>query len=212
LPSHDRIVTANSSSARAADAIVAAVQQRVTGRGYPLLVALDGGSGAGKSTLTAAVAKELAATVVDGDDFYAGGTAAEWDARSPAANADQCMDWRRLRAEALEPLLGGQTAMWHPYDWNEGGGLLPTMKTCKPSSVVILDGAYSTRPQLEDLVRLAILVDAPAEERRRRVVARDSPLDEAWFARWDAAEQHYFTRVRPPARFDLVVSTAPDPR
>jgi uridine kinase len=186
---------------------VAAVRTRAARVGTPLLVALDGGSGTGKSTLAAAVGGHLAAAIVDGDDFYAGGTAAEWDARSPAANADHCIDWRRLRSEALEPLLHGRAASWHPYDWRPGGGLLPTMRTCEPSEVVILDGAYSARPELADLVGLAVLVDAPAAERRNRVIARDSPMDETWFARWDAAERHYFTAVRPPAEFDLVVST-----
>ncbi len=74
--------------------------------------------------------------------------------------------------------------------------------------MVILDGAYSARPELDDLVGLAVLVDVPPEERRRRVLARDSPMDETWFARWDAAERFYFTHIRPAATFDLVVTTS----
>jgi uridine kinase len=198
----------DSASAQDVRAIVAVVRAEVARAGCPLLVALDGGSGAGKSTLAAAVGAQLRAAIVDGDDFYAGGTAAEWDARTPAANADHCIDWRRLRSEALEPLLRGCTASWHPYDWRPGGGLLPALTTCDPSPVVVLDGAYSARPELDDLVGLAVLVDVPADERRSRVMARESPMDETWFARWDAAERHYFTHVRPGARFDLVVSTA----
>jgi uridine kinase len=198
----------NSANDRAAAAVTSAMEERRAARGAPLLVALDGHSGAGKSTLAALVAGRLAVTVVDGDDFYAGGTAAEWDARSPAANADHCIDWRRLRSEALEPLLHGRAASWHPYDWRPGGGLLPAMTTCEASEVLILDGAYSARPELGDLVGLAVLVDVPPAERRRRVVARESPMDETWFARWDAAERHYFSRVRPPAWFHLVVSTS----
>ncbi len=200
-------MTSDFVSAAAVATIVAAVRARAALGGTPLLVALDGGSGAGKSTLAAGAGRQLEAAVVDGDDFYAGGTAAQWDARSPAANSDHCIDWRRLRSEALEPLLLGRVASWHPYDWRPGGGLLPTRQTCQPAEVVILDGAYSTRPELTDLVGLAVLIDAPADERRRRVMARESPMDETWFARWDAAERHYFTNVRPPARFDLVVST-----
>ncbi len=201
-------MTANPATASGAAVIESAVRQRLPGRGAPLLVALDGGSGAGKSTVAGALAELFSATVVDGDDFYAGGTSVEWDARTPAANADHCIDWHRLRAEALEPLLGGVSATWHPYDWNGPGGLLATTRTCQPSSVVILDGAYSSRPELADLLGLAILVDAPAGERHRRVVGRDSPMDDSWFARWDAAERYYFTYIRPASAFDLVVSSA----
>ena len=53
----------------------------------PILVAIDGGSGAGKSTFARRVGDELGAAVIDGDDFYAGGTAEEWDAMSAAEKA-----------------------------------------------------------------------------------------------------------------------------
>jgi uridine kinase len=52
-------------------------------RQNPLLVAIDGRSGAGKSTLADAVAAELDAAVIRGDDFNAGRSSAEWDAMSP---------------------------------------------------------------------------------------------------------------------------------
>jgi hypothetical protein len=35
-------------------------------------------------------------------------TDAEWDARSAPQRADHALDWRRLRSEALEPLLAGK--------------------------------------------------------------------------------------------------------
>jgi cytidylate kinase len=57
----------------------------------PVLVAIDGGSGAGKSTLALEVGRRIGAAVIDGDDFYAGGTAAEWDAMSPGGKASHCM-------------------------------------------------------------------------------------------------------------------------
>ncbi|MGI8518644.1 MAG: hypothetical protein ACR2ME_09970, partial [Acidimicrobiia bacterium] len=50
----------------------------------PFIVAIDGRSGAGKSTLALALAAQTGATVINGDDFYSGGTAAEWDAMPPA--------------------------------------------------------------------------------------------------------------------------------
>ena len=39
-----------------------------------VLVALDGRSGAGKSTLAGQVGAQVGALVIDGDDFYRGGT------------------------------------------------------------------------------------------------------------------------------------------
>ena len=78
----------------ATERIVAAIRQRLHGRERPLLVALDGGSGAGKSTLAAIIAREVAATVIGADDFFAAErTPAEWDAS-------------RLRRERQELSIG----------------------------------------------------------------------------------------------------------
>ena len=92
----------------------------------PILVALDGRSAAGKSTLAAVVAPLVGAVVIDGDDFYSGGTAETWDAMSAAEKASHCMDWRRQRP-VLEKLARGEVATWHPYDWEaDDGSLAPT--------------------------------------------------------------------------------------
>jgi uridine kinase len=182
--------------------------------GRPLLVAIDGGSGSGKSTLAAAVAAELNAPIVPGDDFFAAViTDTEWDAMSPSGRAAAAIDWRRLRKEALEPLLAGRVASWHPFDFAAGtrpDGTYPMsvdVVTRQPAPVIVLEGAYSTRPELADLIDLAVLVDIPIEERRRRLVDREeTSFREAWHARWDAAEDHYFSQIRPPSAFDIVVT------
>jgi para-aminobenzoate synthetase len=79
-----------------------------------------------------------------------------------------------------------------------------------PATVLILDGVYSARPELRDLVDLAVLVEAADERvRRRRLLTREGEaFMSAWHALWDEAEDHYFSRVRPRASFDLVVAAA----
>ena len=78
----------------------------------------------------------------------------------------------------------------------------------QPSPVILLDGAYSTQPALADLIDLSVLVDAPLDLRHRRLAAReDQHFIAAWHVRWDAAEEYYFTHVRPKASFDMVVTT-----
>jgi uridine kinase len=180
---------------------------RKTSGNAPFLVALDGRSGAGKSTLARQLAAELGATVVEGDDFYAGGSEAEWDARSAAEKAALCIDWRRLRSEALEPLLAGSPATWHPYDFETGAAQAPHTRSAQPTSVIILDGVYSGRPELADLVDLAVLVELEEGERRARLAKRESEYFlREWFGRWDEGEQYYFSVTRPPASFNIVVS------
>ncbi len=190
----------------AASALAGHIRRIGSDRPGPILVALDGRSAAGKSTLAATVAPLVKAMVIDGDDFYSGGTAATWDAMSAAEKASHCMDWRRQRP-VLEKLASGEAAHWHPYDWEaDDGSLAPTPVICEPAPVIILDGAYSARPELADLFDLRVLLDAPAEIRRAQLIEREGEdFREEWNARWDEAEQWYFGTVMPPESFDLVI-------
>ena len=187
--------------------IIDIIWQRTAGRDRPLIVALDGRSGSRKSTLAAALAPELSAVVVECDDFWPGGTDAEWVARTPAERVERVIDWRRLRAEALEPIATGCVATWHPFDFAIGHGLAPQLIPCRPAPVVVLDGSYSVRPELADLVGLAVLVElADDRARRARLLAREGrAFMAAWHELWDDAEDLYFGSIRPRSSFDLVV-------
>lgn len=196
--------------------VLQAIAALVRGRGAPILVALDGRSGSGKSSLATALARVLSATVVPSDDFFAAHVpAASWALRTASERAKDCIDWRRLRREALEPLLGGSAAAWHPFDFAAGErsdgtfAMSTDIVSRVPAPVVLLDGVYSSRPELEDLVDLSILVIAHATIRRERLSVREDPQSlKAWRDTWDAAEEHYFSVVRPPNAFDLVVDTS----
>jgi len=78
-----------------------------------------------------------------------------------------------------------------------------------PAPVILLDGNFSTGPQLVDLVNLTVLVEAPDIERHARLVKRgeDPSFLQRWHALWDAVEEYYYTSVRPRGSFDLVVTT-----
>jgi uridine kinase len=161
------------------------------------------------------VAAEVGGAVVPADDFFAAEIPATgWDARRPGECAADALDWRRLRRDALEPLLDGRLARWYAFDFKagmraDGTYLLQATPTeCAPAAIVIVDGAYTARPELADLVGLAVLVTASPEARRARLATReDAAFLGAWYARWGKAEAHYFTRVCTPDRFDMVVAT-----
>jgi molybdopterin-guanine dinucleotide biosynthesis protein A/uridine kinase len=195
-------------------AAVLAVVDRVApvaGAGGVAVVALDGHSGAGKSTLALAAASHCGAVVLEGDDFYsprlAPLDAAARAALTPAALAAEVIDWRRLRAEALEPLLAGRVATYRAYDWEADDGRLGEPVRLRPAPVVLLDGVYSARPELSDLVAGEVLVEAPGRVRRQRLVERNE-ADPGWEPLWAAAEDHYFAAVRPPSSFAVRVRTA----
>jgi uridine kinase len=197
----------------AAALLVNVIQDRMLNGKTPFLVALDGGSGAGKSSVADLIATALDAVLIQSDDFYAAHISnAEWERRTPAQRAAEALDWRRLRVEALEPLLARKTAKWHPFDF---ASIRPdgTYPMCtdfverQPADVIILDGAYTSRRELADLINLSVLIDVPIAIRHERLAVREnSRFLAAWHARWDAAEAYYFTQLRPKSSFDLVVT------
>ena len=180
-----------------------------------LVVAIDGRSGSGKTTVAAAVAQAIGAVIVPCDDFFAASVSnTEWDRRTPEQRAADAIDWRRLKREAIEPLRTGRPARWYAFDFlagPRGDGTYPLRRTptvLAPKPVVLLDGAYSARPELADVLDLSVLVEAASTTRDARLAAREAPeFLRQWHARWDLAEEHYFGRVRPPSAFDVVLHT-----
>lgn len=200
------------------ESFVALLRDKLTNRNHPLVIAIDGRSGAGKSTLTAAVSRELCTegiiaqvTVIEGDDFYAGGSAETWISRTAAENASRVIDWRRQR-NALEQILRDGVTEWYPFDWDaetwdsDVGPLKHSKVSARTSALIILEGVYSCRPELQDLLDLKVLLVAPEDVRVRQLIEREGDSDQdGWVARWAASEDHYFRHIMPRQRFDLIV-------
>lgn len=173
----------------------------------PLVVGVDGQSGAGKSTFARAVVPLLAgAVVVEGDDFYRDMDSRRRAALSPADGVQHYFDWQRLRSDVLEPARrGASTLRYQRYDWVLGamGGWVEMPMP----DVVIVEGVYTLRPQLLDLVDVAVWVETPEETRLQRQLERGENTDE-WIARWRAAEDHYVASCAPRSAAALRVRGA----
>jgi hypothetical protein len=161
------------------------------------LVGVDGPSGSGKSFLAARLSVLLAAPIIEIDDFVSWDCLAGW--------------WPRFDAQVLSPLLAGRDATYQARDWSDWyGSSLGAWKTQPWSPTIILEGVTCTRRETVGRISYAVWVDAPAELRLARGLARDSAFAgkrELW-TRWMREEDEFFAMDGTRDRADIVVDTA----
>jgi uridine kinase len=186
-------------------ATVSAVLSRVSVReGRPFVAVLDGPGGSGKSTLARDLAANFAGSVaiVQGDDFYADLDDDYRASLDPEAGYREYFDWQRLRRQVLAPAREGTAVTYQRYDWEHER--MGDWVTVQGVDLLIVEGVYTSRPELRDLADLVVWVTTSEAERVRRQVARAENAD-IWIQRWMAAENHYLEHVRRAGPSDLEV-------
>lgn len=161
------------------------------------LICVDGPSGAGKTTFAAGLlARRPDARVLHLDALMEG-----WDGLGDVAAT--------LVRDVLTPLAAGEIAVWRRYSWVLGVLTERVALTVPPGGLLVVEGVGSgdrvTAPWRSALAWL----EAPADVRRPRALAR--PEDgEAFAPRWDAwARQETAHHLAQDTRraADLVLTT-----
>lgn len=165
--------------------------------GRTRLVAVDGPSGAGKTIFAERLAAALdGAPLVHTDDLLDG-----W--------ADQFTFWPRLEEWVLGPLRAGRPGRYRRYDWHRHR-FVPEWRAVPPAPVVILEGVGVARAAIRPELTLAVFVDAPAQLRLDRALARDGAALLPYLEQWRRGEDVHFRADATAHRADLVVDGAPD--
>ena len=191
----------------AIDAASAAIRDARSGRAT-IVVAIDGGGGAGKSTLAKGICDRLGGvSILRTDHFYLPLNEYPAARLAPDEASRRYFQWERMRDEALIALRRGRAARYQRYDWAKNR--LDEWVIVEPNEIVLIEGVYSTRPEIRPLIDLAIFVETPRDERRKRMLARghlEPDINNDWLKPWMAAEDWYMANVRPAAHADLVVA------
>jgi uridine kinase len=188
-------------------------------RPHPLRVAVDGCSAAGKSTL----ADELVGPLrrrgrpvirVSLDDFKRPLPARRLPRDTPEGYYLDTYDYPVIRAELLEPLGPGGDRRYRPavFDNATQAPVAVPARTADPRAVVLVDGAFLLREELDGLWEYRIFVDVGFDLVLARGVRRDqafmaSPAAarERYLRRYIPGERRYLRAVRPRERADVVV-------
>jgi uridine kinase len=150
-----------------------------------VLVGIGGRGAAGKTTLARLIPD---AQTVSTDEF--------WDGRG--------FDIPRLAREVVTPLSEGRPARFSSYDW--AAQELRGTRAIEPAGVVVVEGVCALHRTLRDAYAVRVWVEAPADVRLERGVARDGEGSRSrWVDVWMPSEDRYVERDDPIACAHLVV-------
>jgi len=153
-----------------------------------VLVGIGGHGCAGKTTLATMIP---GAQRVATDEFWTG----------------DGFDIGRIATDVVAPLARGEQARFASYDWaaREGRG----MRSIEPNGIVVIEGVCALHRELRDAYAVRAWVDAPADVRLARAVARDGEASRAdWTERWMPSEERYVERDDPVGCAHLVIENA----
>ena len=159
------------------------------------LVGIDGPAGSGKSTLAQALFQAFGWPVIELDDFFSWVSFDSW--------------WPRFEAQVVAPLLQGRSIRYHVRDWagDEFGEGLAGWKHLDWCPVIIIEGVGSTRSAISGDLACRVWVDASAEERLERGVARDGESHRDLWERYMIRESRFFLLDGTPGRADVRVDS-----
>jgi para-aminobenzoate synthetase len=172
------------------DELVSAIQGRQPACGSTRVLAVDGPSGSGKSELADRLVKRLGAMPVRVDELVPG-----WHGLAAMPPV--------VASDLLAPLAAGEIASVRRWNWvdDRPGELLDVW----PEPFLVLDGCGSGSRIIRPYLSMLVWVDAPADVRRARAMARDGAVFEPWWDVWAAQERVLFATEQTKAAADVRV-------
>jgi uridine kinase len=176
----------------AAAAVVASTLAGPPTLGAGRLLCVDGPSGSGKTTLAAAVVRILGdgAQVVRMDDLYDGWAGLEAGMATVATSV-------------VARLRSGDAGRYRRYDWHRSA--FAEERVVPPCEVLVVEGVGSGGSSYDDAIGCLAWMDAPADVRLARSVARDGEVLRERLLAWQELEDAMFARELTRERADVVV-------
>ena len=151
------------------------------------VMAIDGRCAAGKTTLAHRLAVKYAAAVVHMDDFFLPA-----ELRNPERFLEPGgnVHYERFLSEVAPRIKDGVPFKYRAFDC--GRMDYGDWVYVPDARLIIIEGAYSLRPDFLDLYDIKVFMDIKPEEQRRRILARNGEAAYANFAeRWIPLEEKY---------------------
>ena len=166
-----------------------------------VIVAIEGGSASGKTTLGKELEQIFKCTVLHMDDFF---LRPEQRTKERLAQPGGNVDRERFYEEVVVPLVKRDTIVYRPFDCATMS--LQSARKIEPDKIIVVEGAYSTHPELGEYYDLSVFLDITPELQQERIWKRNTPdKAERFFAQWIPMEQKYFEAMKVKERCNIIL-------
>lgn len=200
-----------------------AVRVLSVGGSHPIRVAVDGIDAAGKTTLAnelGAVLEESGRPVIRAsiDGFHQPRSVRyRRGPESPEGYYFDSFDYLALCGALLAPLgpHGSRRYRRAVFDFRTDTALDSSEEDAPPNAILVFDGVFLLRPELDTHWEYRVLVDVPFSVAVQRAMRRDQELfgtahdvQERYLRRYVPGQQFYFDAVCPRERAQAIVGNA----
>ncbi len=182
-----------------------------------LIVGIDGAGGAGKSTISDTLEKELRSEGYNVAVFHIDDMihprAVRYNDDYPQWEQYYYLQWRYdyFMREVISPIREGRSlGPIELYD-KENDSYKTVLSDIPAGSIVIVEGVFLLRSELEGAFDVTVYIDVSKEERLERVLKRDGYIGDSeailkkYNERYFPAEDHYLEERSPKERADIII-------
>lgn len=182
-----------------------------------LIVGIDGAGGAGKSTISDTLEKELRSEGYNVAVFHIDDMihprAVRYNDDYPQWEQYYYLQWRYdyFMREVISPIREGRSLEPIELYDKENDSYKTVLSDIPAGSIVIVEGVFLLRSELEGAFDVTVYIDVSKEERLERVLKRDGYIGDSeailkkYNERYFPAEDHYFEECSPKEKADIII-------
>ena len=164
------------------------------------VVAIDGRCGSGKTTGVKMIAKELGCEIIQMDDFYLTPEMRTAERREePGGN----VDYIRFAKEVLPNIKKRESFSYGKYQV-ETDSIIAHIEIKNPD-IVIIEGAYSMRPEFRECYDLKVFSNASRELQIKRLTEREGEYVKEYIDLWMPLENKYIKYFNLEEICDIII-------
>lgn len=165
------------------------------------VIAIDGCCASGKTTLAKKIAEEIGAQVIHTDDFF---LPFEMRSTERLSTAGGNIHYERFFDEVINGIKSGKPFEYRIFSCKTGN--YNGSKTVDPSKPIIVEGAYSLRPEFADIYDYKIFMTVDEKIQLDRIFSRNGKdALEIFKSKWIPLENRYFEFFNIEKQCDIVI-------